>query len=82
MIVDHCRHAFNDRAWKMAARDVPKYDESGQLVSVNLDLKNPNGPEDLEHLPPERLIDEILRKEKRILEIVEVIRLTLGADRP
>ena len=32
----------NEHAWRVAARDVLKYDAAGVLVSVNLDIKNPN----------------------------------------
>jgi type I restriction enzyme M protein len=70
---------INEHAWKVAARDLLKYDESGQLLSVNLDLKNPNGPEDLEHLPPEKLVEDILEKEQRIVEIVRNIKLVLSS---
>jgi type I restriction enzyme M protein len=38
-------------------------------VFVNLDVKNPSAAEDLEHLPPEKLVEDILVKEKRIIEI-------------
>ena len=31
----------NDQAWKVMAHNVLKYDENGQLLSVNLNLKNP-----------------------------------------
>jgi type I restriction enzyme M protein len=71
--------AVDDHAWKVGARDVLKYDESGQLLSVNLDLKNPNGPGDLEHLPPETLVEDILKKEKRIAAIVGEIKAMLRA---
>ncbi len=66
--------AVDDHAWKVVARDALKYDDSGQLLSANLDLKNPNGPEDLEHLSPEKLVDDILKKEKEIIEIVQNIK--------
>jgi type I restriction enzyme M protein len=47
----------------------------------NLDIKNPNGKEDFEHLPPERLVEDIVRKEQRILVIMGEIREVLaGAD--
>jgi type I restriction enzyme M protein len=69
---------INDQAWKVAAQDTLKYDEGGQLLSVNLDLKNPNGPEDLEHLPPEKLVEDILAKEQRIGEILEEIKAALA----
>jgi type I restriction enzyme M protein len=68
----------NDRAWKVLAKDVVKYDENGNLVSVNLDIKNPNTKQDLEHLPPEELADSILQKEKRIAELMEEIKQALS----
>jgi type I restriction enzyme M protein len=43
----------NDRAWKVTATDVLKYDKQGHLVSVNLDIKNPHANEDITRLPPE-----------------------------
>lgn len=64
----------NDRAWKVAASDVLKYDDDEKLVSVNLDIKNPRGPEDLEHLPPEKLVEDILAKERRIIDIMGAIK--------
>ncbi len=67
----------NDRAWKVRARDVLKYD-NGNLVSVNLDIKNPASKQDFEHLPPEQLADDILKKEQRIMEIMVEIKRTLG----
>src|SRR5216110_3497183 len=60
----------SDRAWKVTAKDVLKYDENGALVSVNLDIKNPSAKEDFEHLPPEQLADDILKKEQRIAELM------------
>jgi len=43
----------NERAWRVKAEDVLKYDGEGRLLSANLDLKNPNGADEAEHLPPE-----------------------------
>src|SRR3984893_11842812 len=59
----------NDRAWKVAVDQVLKYDGDGRLASVNLDVKNPNGKADFEHLPPAQLVEDIIAKEQRILEI-------------
>lgn len=73
------KRAENDRAWKVAASDVLKYDDEGKLASVNLDIKNPRGAEDLEHLPPEKLVEDILAKERRIMEIMEEIKFQLVA---
>ncbi len=68
----------NDRAWRVPAKDILKYNENGNLVSVNLDIKNPASKQDFEHLPPEQLADDILKKEQRIMEIVMEIKRTLG----
>jgi type I restriction enzyme M protein len=68
----------SERAWKVSAEDVVKRDDSGQLLSVNLDLKNPNAAAALEHLPPEQLVADILEKERRIMEIMEEIRAELA----
>jgi type I restriction enzyme M protein len=70
----------NEHAWRVPPGKVLKYDDTGTLVSANLDLKNPNGPQDTEHLPPEQLVDGILLKEKRIIEIVGEIREALGGN--
>ena len=61
----------NDRAWKVPAT---------QLLAnrCNLDLKNPNAAQDLEHLPPEQLVESILQKEQRILAIMGEIKQLLG----
>jgi len=67
----------NERAWKVQAGDVLKYDESGSLVSVNLDIKNPSAKQDFEHLPPEQLADDILKKEQRIAELMAEIKSLL-----
>jgi type I restriction enzyme M protein len=68
----------NDRAWKVSVNDVLKHDESCNLVSANLDIKNPSAKQDFEHLPPEQLADDILKKERRIAEIMAEIKQTLA----
>jgi type I restriction enzyme M protein len=42
--------------------------------NYNLDIKNPNAAQDLEHLPPEQLADDILAKEQRIGQILAEIK--------
>ncbi|MEX2310571.1 MAG: class I SAM-dependent DNA methyltransferase [Pirellulales bacterium] len=69
----------NDQAWRVAASDVLKHDADGNLVSCNLDIKNPNSADALDHLPPEQLVADILKKEQRIIEIIGEIRAELGA---
>jgi type I restriction enzyme M protein len=73
----------NGRAWKVPVSDVLKLDAGGELLSANLDIKNPNRKQDLENLPPEQLAESILAKEQRIAEILTEIKALLGegADR-
>jgi type I restriction enzyme M protein len=68
----------NERAWRVPAKDILKYDENGNLVSANLDIKNPASKQDFEHLPPEQLANDILKKEQRIAEIMVEIKIVLG----
>ena len=61
----------NDRTWKVNAEEL--------LVSnCNLDRKNPRGKMDFEHLPPEQLADDILKKESSITEIMAEIKTMLA----
>jgi type I restriction enzyme M protein len=69
----------NDRAWMVKADDILKYNNEGKLLSVNLDIKNARGKEDITHLPPEQLADDILKKEQRIAEILANIHRQLAS---
>lgn len=69
----------NDRAWRVPVDQVLKYDAENRMVSVNLDVKNPNGTVDFEHLPPAQLLDDIIAKERKILEILGEIKASFGA---
>jgi type I restriction enzyme M protein len=71
----------NERAWKVQAKDILKYDAEGKLLSVNLDIKNPSAAEALEHLPPEQIVESIITKEKRILEIMGEIKAELSKEK-
>jgi type I restriction enzyme M protein len=66
-----------ERSWKVKVEDVLKYDGEGTLVSANLDIKNPRTKEDFEHMPPQKLVEDIFSKEQRILQILSEIRQTL-----
>lgn len=68
----------NERAWKVKATDVLKHDGVGNLLSANLDVKNPRAKQDITHLPPEQLVGSILQKEKKITEIVTNIKELLA----
>ena len=71
----------NERAWKVQVSEVLKYDGEGNLLSTNLDIKNPSAKEDFEHMPPEKLVDDIMNKETRIIEIIGEIRQALAQAR-
>jgi type I restriction enzyme M protein len=57
----------NERAWRVSVADL-------LANNCNLDRKNPRGKEDIAHLPPEQLVESILEKETRIIEIVRGVR--------
>jgi len=61
----------NEKAWKVKADDVI-------ANNFNLDIKNPNTKEDFEHMPPEQLVEDIMKKEERIAEIMTEIKHVLG----
>lgn len=61
----------SERAWKVPAADLLVRDHAGGVVSVNLDVSNPNRAADLAHRSPEELIESILDKERQIAEIME-----------
>ena len=73
------RRKEDDHAWKVPAKSVLKYDKAGNLLAFNLDQKNPSSADALVHLPPEQLADDILAKERRIIEIMEEIKAELAA---
>jgi type I restriction enzyme M protein len=69
--------AENERAWKVKAVDIMQYDANGNLLSVNLDVKNPSRAADLEHLPPAELAESIAAKERQIMNIMAEIQAIL-----
>ncbi len=64
----------NDRAWKMPGVELI-------ANNCNLDRKNPNGAEDIAHMPPEQLVESILHKEQRIIEIMGNVKALLSEGR-
>ncbi len=65
----------NDRAWRVRAADI-------LANGCNLDIKNPRGKLDFEHLPPQQLAADILAKERRIAAIMEEIQTLLAEAKP
>ena len=67
-----------EQAWKVSATEVLKYDEKKNLLSCNLDRKNPHSPEEMETRGPGELVASILEKERRILALMEEVQKALG----
>lgn len=65
----------NEQAWRVPAADII-------ASGCNLDLRNPRTKPDLEHLPPETLIQRILVKEEEILRIVREVQAMLAKGTP
>jgi type I restriction enzyme M protein len=63
----------NEQAWKVSAKELLE-------ANCNLDRKNPRARVDFEHLPPDQLADDILKKELRIAELMREIKVALGAS--
>lgn len=62
----------NEKAWKVRAEGVIEN-------NYNLDIKNPNAKENFEHMPPDKLVEDIMKKEQRIAEIMEEIKQVLSS---
>jgi len=60
----------NNRAWKVKASDLIRCDQDGSVLSVNLDINNPQSTEAHEQLAPEELIEAVFQKERQIMEAV------------
>ena len=64
----------NNHAWRVPVETLLAND-------CNLDIKNPNSKKDFEHLPPEQLVESIMHKERRVLEILgEIEQVLRGAE--
>lgn len=57
----------NEHAWRMSVERITNNE-------YNLDIKNPNKPKAEEYRPPEEIITNVIKKEKRLLEIMHEIQ--------
>lgn len=69
----------NENAWKVKLKDVLLTDEGGKLLNVNLDLKNPNHKGEFEYREPLELINSILDKEKKVIQLMKEIENNIQA---
>jgi type I restriction enzyme M protein len=63
----------SEQAWKVPVNELLE-------ANCNLDRKNPRGKVDFEHLPPDQLADDIMKKELRIAELMQEIKAALRAS--
>lgn len=61
----------NERAWRVPATDIA-------ANGFNLDLRNPNRPDDLTHRPPRELLAELVDTEREILALLEKLEGEIG----
>jgi len=67
-----------EQAWKVNPDDIIQLDEKANPISVNLDQKNPNSAEALEHLPPLELLNDVLENERRIIDLFSQVHQILS----
>jgi type I restriction enzyme M protein len=70
------------QAWKVKAADIICRDEKGNVIAVNLDLKNPSAKEKIDHRPPEEIIQSVTIKEREVLAILAEITELLAEKVP
>jgi predicted RNA methylase len=66
------------RAWTVRPRELVRRDEAGEVKALNLDLRNPNVKDEVDDRTPEQLVESIIAKQKRVLAMMEEIRVTLA----
>jgi len=60
-----------EQAWRVPIGDI-------EANGFNLDLRNPNRPDDLAHRPPQELVAELLKTEEEILSLLREIESELA----
>lgn len=60
----------NEQAWRVPIADI-------EANGYNLDLRNPNRPDDLAHRPPAELLAELVATEREILTLLEELQAEL-----
>ena len=68
----------NERAWRVDTAGLIQRDDGGRVVGCNLDVKNSHAEEAEDHRTPTEIIDTIITKEHRVLEIMGEIKATLA----
>lgn len=67
----------NEKAWEVGIKSIIQIEENGKLINVNLDVKNPNRKDNFEYKKPLEIVDAILERESRILDLMKDIAKTV-----
>ncbi|GEO08295.1 N-6 DNA methylase [Segetibacter aerophilus] len=70
----------NENAWKVAREEIISEDETGKLLSVNLDIKNPNRKDTIRYRPPIELFDSIFERGQIVAERLKEMQNGLVHD--
>ena len=68
----------NERAWQVDASELIRRDDAGRVTACNLDLKNPHSEDAEDHRSPAEIVDAVIAKERRALEIMDEIKAILA----
>ncbi len=63
----------NERAWQVPIAAI-------EATDYNLDLRNPNRPDDLAHRPPAELLAELVNTEREILGMLEELQAEIASE--
>jgi type I restriction enzyme M protein len=55
-------------------------DASGQVVAVNLDIKNPNAKVEDDHRTPSEIVESALTMERKVAAILEELKVLIGTQ--
>lgn len=69
---------LNKQAWKVKGKDLIETDDTGRVIACDLDIKNPNTGEVIDHRTPLEIVESIEAKERRVLSILDDVRRTLS----
>jgi type I restriction enzyme M protein len=67
------KRSGNERAWRVPIADI-------EANGYNLDVRNPNRPDDLAHRPPADLLAELITTEREILKLLEGLEASIGLN--
>lgn len=70
----------NDNAWKVKLNDVLLEDDKGNLLNVNLDIKNPNRKSEFVYREPAELVNSIMEKEKQVMKLMKEIENEISLE--